>query len=107
MVDKKYDKLEKIRADIQKDRDKVERLLEQIKQKETKLKEAEANQIVADVDELHMSPEQLGGFLELIKSGKLNELLNGQSGSPISMANKLVGMTEEEKEKVEENDNED
>ena len=50
--DNKYDKLEKMRADIQKDKDKVAKLLEQIKAKEAKLKEAEALRIVADVEEV-------------------------------------------------------
>lgn len=73
----KYDKLDRMRADIQKDRDKVTELLERIKQKEARLKEAEASQIVADVGALNMSPEQLGEFLALIQSGKLNAMLNG------------------------------
>ena len=73
----KYDKLDRMRADIQKDRDKVTELLERIKQKEARLKEAEASQIVADVGALNMSPEQLGEFLALIQSGQLSAMLNG------------------------------
>ncbi len=78
MADNKYDKLERMRADIKRDRAKVAKLQEQIKQKEARLKEAEANQIVADVGAMNMSPEQLGEFLSLIQSGRLNELLSGQ-----------------------------
>jgi len=73
----KYDKLDRMRADIQKDRDKVTELLERIKIKEAKLKEAEASQIVADVSALNMTPEQLGEFLALIQSGKLNSVMSG------------------------------
>lgn len=77
--DNKYDKLEKMRADIQKDKDKVAKMLEQIKAKEAKLKEAEALRIVADVEEVKMSPEELGKVLELIREGKLNDVLNGKT----------------------------
>lgn len=77
----KYDKLEKMRADIQKDKDKVAKMLEQIKVKEAKLKEAEALRIVADVEEVKMSPEELGKVLELIREGKLKDLLNGKTNA--------------------------
>ena len=86
----KYDKLDRMRADIQKDRDKVTELLERIKQKEARLKEAEASQIVADVGALNMTPEQLGEFLALIQSGKLNAMMSGNvpvSGTTSSYTN--------------------
>lgn len=78
MIDSRYEKLDRIRMDIQRDRSKVAKLQETIKQKETKLREAEASQIVADVGALNMSPEQLGEFLALIQSGKVGALLSGQ-----------------------------
>lgn len=78
----RYDKLDRMRADIQKDKDKVTELLERIKQKEARLKEAENSQIVADVGALNMTPEQLGEFLALIKSGKLDAVMNGGSITP-------------------------
>lgn len=81
MADNKYDKLERMRNDIQKDRNKVSKLQEQIKQKEAKLKEAEASQIVSDVDAMNMSPEQLGQFLALIQSGQLSSFLNAQENT--------------------------
>ena len=79
MADVKYEKLDRIREDIKRDRAKVARLQEQIKIKEAKLKEAEANQIVADVGAMNMSPEQLAEFLTLIQSGGLHELLSGKT----------------------------
>lgn len=98
MADNKYDKLERIRADIQKDREKVAKMQEQIKQKEAKLKEAEATQIVADVGAMNMSPEQLGEFLALIQSGKLEQLLGGTGISPISAANVVVNNNDSDAE---------
>lgn len=83
----KYEKLDRIRADIQKDRDKVAKLLEQIKVKEAKLKEAENSQIVADVGAMNMTPEQLGEFLALIQSGKINALLAGQNSVFVGTVN--------------------
>lgn len=79
MAEIKYEKLDRIREDIKRDKAKVVKLQEQIKAKEAKLKEAEASQIVADVGALNMTPEQLGEFLALIQSGNLNELLSGKT----------------------------
>ena len=79
MADVRYEKLDRIREDIKRDKAKVVKLQEQIKIKEAKLKEAEANQIVADVGAMNMSPEQLGEFLALIQSGGLHDLLSGKT----------------------------
>lgn len=75
-MDNKYEKLERMRADIARDREKVDRLQELIRQKEAKLKEAEASRIVADVTEVDLTPEELGEFLTLIKSGRLDRFLS-------------------------------
>ena len=77
MEDSRYDKLARMRADIQRDKDKIVKLQEGIKVKEAKLKEAEGNQIVADVGAMKLSPEQLGQVLELVKNGGLEAILNG------------------------------
>ncbi len=71
MNERKYDNLERMRRDIQKDRDKVEALLLQIKTKEAKLKEAEAVRVVADVEAMKLSPEQIGSLLDMIASGQI------------------------------------
>ena len=71
MNERKYDNLERMRRDIQKDRDKVEALLEQIKAKEAKLKEAEAVRVVADVEAMKLSPEQIGSLLDMIANGQI------------------------------------
>lgn len=81
----KYDRLERMRADIQKDKDKIARMQEQVKVKEAKLKEAEASQIVADVGALNLTPEQLGEFLALIQSGQFGAFANGNAASDTSV----------------------
>ena len=47
-----------------------EHLERMIRQAEEKLKEAENTQILADVNALNLSPEQLAEFLKLVASGK-------------------------------------
>ena len=79
MAETKFEKLDHMREDIKKDKDKVARLLEQIKKKEMKLKETEADTIVAQVLSYNMTPEQLDEFLKLMHSGKLNSLLKGET----------------------------
>ena len=59
-MERKYDNLERMRKDIQKDRDKIAALQEQIKVKEARLREAEATRVVADVEAMGLSPEQVG-----------------------------------------------
>ncbi len=72
-----YDNLVKMRKDISKDEDKISALEEQVRGKKEKLKEAERERIASDVEAMDMSPEQLGSFLDLILSGKLNAFMNG------------------------------
>ena len=106
----RYDKLDRMRADIQKDKDKVTELLERIKQKEARLKEAENSQIVADVGALNMTPEQLGEFLALIKSGKLDAVMNGESITPTASGYSATSSTaddndEDDLEEIEDEEN--
>ena len=79
MAETRFEKLDHMRQDIKKDKDKVARLLEQIKRKEMKLKETEADTIVAQVLSYDMRPEQLDEFLKVMHSGKLNSLLKSES----------------------------
>ncbi|MBO4346622.1 MAG: DUF4315 family protein [Lachnospiraceae bacterium] len=72
-----YDNLVKMRKDIGKDEEKIAALEEQVKGKKDKLREAERERIASDVEAMDMSPEQLGDFLDLIQSGKLNAFMKG------------------------------
>ena len=109
MADVRYEKLDRIREDIKRDKAKVAKLQEQIKVKEAKLKEAEASQIVADVSAVNMTPEQLGEFLTLIQSGNLNELLSGKTKVVTTVNRSEVNEEENEDlyEDEEEENNED
>lgn len=74
-----YERLDKIRLDLEKAKQRRAEADAKVKQLEQKLKEAEASQIVADVGAMNMTPEQLGEFLALIQSGGLQELLSGKT----------------------------
>lgn len=73
-----YAKLDKLREDLKKAVAKRDSADAKVKQLEAKLKEEENQQIVNDVASYNLSPEQLAQFLQLTKSGKLQELLSGQ-----------------------------
>ena len=77
-----YAKLDKLREDLKKAVAKRDSADAKVKQLEAKLKEEENQQIVNDVASYNLSPEQLAQFLQLTKSGKLQELLSGQVPMP-------------------------
>ncbi len=80
-------------------------MLEQIKHKEAKLKEAEATVILADVGSYNMTPEQLSEFLKLAASGRLDAIL--KNTVPVTNTRTpIVPDDEEEFEETEENEDE-
>ena len=66
-----YEKLDKLRAEVERCKSKIEDDKAKLKAAEAKLQEAENSQILADVGALNLSPEQLAEFLKLATSGKL------------------------------------
>ncbi len=100
VAETKFEKLDHMREDIKKDKDKVARLLEQIKRKEMKLKETEADTIVAQVLSYNITPEQLDEFLKLMHSGKLNSLLKGNGITPNAKSYKAYGLESGETEET-------
>lgn len=93
-----YDKLDRIREELAKARQKKEEVDAKVKSLEIKLKEAEASQIVADVTSYNMSPEQLAKFLELAANGKLQDLLSGQTAVPVTTNTMPNGISDEDEE---------
>ena len=67
-----YEKLDKLRAEVERCKKKIEDDKLKLKQAEARLQEAENSQILADVGALNLSPEQLAEFLKLATSGKLS-----------------------------------
>lgn len=66
-----YEKLDKIRAELDRAKQRRAEADAKVKQLEQKLKEAESTQILADVGALKLTPEQLAQFLQLAASGQL------------------------------------
>ena len=66
-----YEKLDKLRAEVERCKNRIEDDKAKLKLAEQKLQEAENTQILADVGALHLSPEQLAEFLKLAASGNL------------------------------------
>lgn len=66
-----YEKLDKLRAELEKARQRRTEADAKVKQLEQRLKDAENTQILAEVGALKLSPEQLKMFLEMATSGQL------------------------------------
>ena len=64
----RYEKLEKMRADIIQTKNRIEKLQADLKRREGKLKDAEAEQMLAEIYELELTPEQLAEFLHKYKA---------------------------------------
>lgn len=72
-----YEKLDKLRAELERAKQRRADADAKVKQLEQKLKEAENTQILADVGALKLTPEQLAQFLQLAASGQLPMAQNG------------------------------
>lgn len=66
-----YEKLDKLRAELGKAKQRRAEADAKVRQLEQKLKEAENTQILADVGALKLTPEQLAQFLQLAANGQL------------------------------------
>lgn len=66
-----YEKLDKLRTDLKRARQKKMEIEAKIRNLEQKLQEAEDAQILADVKHMNLTPEQLAQFLQLAAAGKL------------------------------------
>jgi hypothetical protein len=80
-----YERLDKLRAEVERRKKKIEDDKLKLKQAEENLEKAENEQILSDVGALNLSPEKLGELLRLIATGK--------AGSQIP-ANTFIGKTD-------------
>ena len=69
-----YEKLDKLRAELGRAKQRRAEADAKVKQLEQKLKEAENTQILADVGALKLTPEQLAQFLQMAAGGQLEAL---------------------------------
>lgn len=95
----RYEKLDKMRADIEKTKNRIEKMQAELKIREGKLKDAEAEQMLSDIYELSLTPEQLGEFLQKIKAEKFV-----QNSTARSYAVRNVNSEKKESEGTEDED---
>lgn len=72
-----YEKLDRLRADVEKLKAKIEDDKNKLRLAEQRLKEAENAQILADVGAMNLTPEQLAQFLQMVQSGQLSAVMQG------------------------------
>lgn len=80
-----YEKLDKLRAELDRAKQRRADADAKVKQLEQKLREAENTQILADVGAMKLTPEQLAQFLQLAASGQLHMAQNspGANVTPV------------------------
>jgi hypothetical protein len=66
-----YERLDKLREDLERARRRRAEADAKVKAIEEKLREAENTQVLADVNALKLTPEQVAQFLQLAASGQL------------------------------------
>ena len=83
-----FERLDKMRAELEKAKQRRADADAKVKTLEAKLKEAENNQIIADVSAMKLSPEQVAQFLKLVASGHLNasEALQQSTETKVTVA---------------------
>lgn len=94
-----YERLDKLRADLEKARKRKVEAEARVKVAEEKLREAENTQVLNDVNALKLSPEQVAQFLKLAASGQLP-----MDGRDLNLRNEkaeLVEYREEDREDLE------
>ena len=94
-----FEKLDRMRDELEKAKQRRADADAKVKQLEAKLKVAENNQIIADVSAMKLSPEQVSQFLAMLASGQLNVPGEVASGNvTVFTSNNTV--TEEEQEEL-------
>ncbi|EHO15814.1 hypothetical protein HMPREF9623_01725 [Stomatobaculum longum] len=66
-----YERLDKLRDELRKAEKRKEDADKKLKIAQDRLREAESTQILADVEALHLTPEQVGQFLSMATNGQL------------------------------------
>lgn len=66
-----YERLDKLREEVRRAEKRKADADKKLKTAQDRLREAESTQILADVEALHLTPEQVGQFLSMAANGKL------------------------------------
>ena len=89
-----FERLDKIRLELDKAKQRRADAEVKVKVLEAKLKEAENNQIISDVSALKLSPEQVAQFLQMVSAGQVDIPGTVTQNMPIDTA--VVNMPEKE-----------
>lgn len=102
-----YEKLDKLRAELDRAKQRRADADAKVKQLEQKLREAENTQILADVGALKLTPEQLAQFLQMAASGQLPMAQNGTvaNATPVPVTVQENNDDYEESEEFEDEEN--
>ena len=73
-----FERLDKLRADVEHCRKRVEQSRMKLKEAEDKLKEAEKMQILSDVKSMNLSPEQLNALLSLVSKNNADAVIDNR-----------------------------
>lgn len=96
-----YERLDKLRAEVERIKKKIEDDKARLKAAELRLKNAENSQILADVGALNLSPEQLAQFLQMV------QLNQGSGNAVVEKAAEGIAEFDEEDNYQEDEENED
>lgn len=66
-----YERLDKLREEVRRAEKRKADADKKLKTAQDRLREAESTQILADVEALHLTPEQVGQFLSMAANGQL------------------------------------
>lgn len=77
-----YERLDRLRGEVERLKKKVEDDKNRLKAAEQRLKNAENAQIIADVGALNLSPEQLAQFLQMVQQGETGRVSNVPEQKP-------------------------
>lgn len=75
-----YERLDKLREDVKRSERRLDDARNRLKQAEERLKEAENSQILQNVEQLKLTPEQLAEVLAMAKAGKFGRAESTDDG---------------------------
>ncbi len=99
-----YEKLDKLRAEVERCKKRIEDDRAKLKIAEARLQEAENSQILEDVGALNLSPEQLAEFLKLVSTGKVGNA-SALMNVPVKEAEEPIEDEYDESEETEDDEN--
>ena len=82
MVYGSYDRIDRLRDDLERAKKRREEAEQRVKNCEAKLRDAENNQIIAEVNALKLTPEEVARFLQMAASGQIQTKAPAASITP-------------------------